>query len=99
MNLHRRLELLEKGFTGEPVLLKMPDGRTEKLQGRGDFLLDLVARSGRGDRTPELELIAQSISSTEPGGGHMIDLVRAFLNGPKDDTQSTPADSVRGTVG
>jgi hypothetical protein len=87
MSLRRRLELLEEQFTGEPVLLKMPDGRTEKLQGRGDFLLDLVARSGRGDRTPELELIAQSISSTEPGGGHMIDLVRAFLNGPKEDAQ------------
>jgi len=28
-----------------------------------------------------MELIAQSISSAEPGGGHMIDLVRAFLNG------------------
>jgi len=50
-------------------------------------VLDLVARSMSGDRTPELELIAQSISSTEPGGGHMIDLVRAFLNGPKEDAQ------------
>jgi hypothetical protein len=29
-----------------------------------------------------MELIAQSISSVEPGGGHMIDLVRALLNGP-----------------
>ena len=87
MNLHRRLELLEKRSTGEPVLLKMPDGRRETLQGRGDYLLDLVARSGRGERTPELELIAQSISSTEPGGGHMFDLVRAFLNGPTGDAR------------
>jgi hypothetical protein len=87
MNLHRRLKLLERQFTGEPVLLKMPDGRTEKLQGRGDFLLDLVARSMNGDRTPEMELIAQSVSSTEPGGGHLVDVVRAFLNGPNEDAQ------------
>jgi hypothetical protein len=87
MNLHRRLELLEKRFTGGTVLLKMPDGRTEKIQGRGDFLLDLVARSMNGDRTPEMELIAQSIGSTEPGGGHLVDVVRAFLHGPKEDAQ------------
>jgi hypothetical protein len=87
MNLRRRLELLEEQLTGEPALLKMPDGRTERLPGRGDYLLDLVARSMSGDRTPELELIAQSISCTEPGGGHMIDLARAFLNGPKEDAR------------
>ncbi len=87
MNLHRRLELLEKQFTRGSVLLKMPDGRTEKLQGPGDFLLDLVARSMNGDRTPEMELIAQSISSTEPGGGRLVDVVRAFLNGPNEDAR------------
>jgi hypothetical protein len=84
MNLHRRLELLEKRLTSEPVVLQMPDGRVERLRGRGDYLLDLVLRAWRGDRTPEMELIAQSISSTEPGGGHMLDLVQAMLNGPKD---------------
>ena len=68
----------------DPVELKMPDGRIETLPGCNDYVLDLVARTVRGDRTPEMELIAQSISSAEPGGGHMIDLVRAFLNGPVD---------------
>ena len=86
MNVRRRLELLEKRISSEPIILKMPDGRTERICGRGDYLLDLVMRSVRGDRTPELELIAQSISSTEPGGGHMLDLVRTFLNGPQEDT-------------
>jgi hypothetical protein len=81
INLHRRLEALEKQFTSEPILLKMPDGRIETLPGYNEYVLDLVARAGRGDRTPEMELIAQSIGSAEPGGGHMIDLVRAFLNG------------------
>lgn len=56
-------------------------------EGRGDYVLDLFSSAFLGDRTPEIELIAQSISSTEPGGGHMLDLVRAILNGPWEDTK------------
>jgi len=82
VNLHRRLALLEQQLTTEPILLLMPDGRTETL--RGD-VLDWFTRALRGDRTPEIELIAQSESSTEPGGAHMIDLVRALLNGPAEN--------------
>jgi len=81
VNLYRRLALLEQQLTSEPIVLLMPDGRTETL--RGD-VLDLFSRAIRGDRTPEIELIAQSESSTEPGGAHMIDLVRALLNGPAE---------------
>jgi hypothetical protein len=83
INLRRRLEALEKGVTTEPIVLHMPDGRTETL--RGD-VLDLFSRAVGGERTPEMELISQSISSVEPGGAHMIDLARALLNGPRQDT-------------
>ena len=79
INLHRRLEALENQLTSEPILLLMPDGRTQRL--RSD-VLDLFSRAVRGDRTPEIELIAQSTSSAEPGGGKMIDLARALSNGP-----------------
>jgi hypothetical protein len=83
MNLHRRLEALEKELTGsELIVLYMPDGRTETLRGN---VLELFSRARNGDRTPEVELIAQSISSTEPGGAHMIDLARALLNSPCAD--------------
>ena len=92
MKIQRRLELLEKRLMSEPIMLLMPDGRTETLRGRRYYTLDLFKRACEGDRTPELELIAQSISSTEPGGGHMLDMVRAILNraaddGSADDTQ------------
>jgi hypothetical protein len=30
-------------------------------------------------------LISQSIGSVEPGSAHLIDLVRALLNGPTED--------------
>ena len=89
MNLHRqiyrRLELLEKPLNGEPIVLQMPDGHTETICGRGDYVLDLFVRACRGDRTTEIELVAQSVSSTEPGAGRMLELTRALLNGPKDD--------------
>ena len=79
MNLNRRLEALEKQITSEPIVLLMPDGRTETLRGE---VLNLFSRAVSGDRTPEMELIARSISSMEPGGAHIIDLVRALLTGP-----------------
>jgi hypothetical protein len=84
-HIYRRLELLEKRFTSEPIVLFMPDGSAEMLRGRGDYLLDLFVRACHGERTPELELIAQSVSSAEPGGGQMIELTRDALNRPKDD--------------
>jgi hypothetical protein len=74
----------------------MPDGRSETLPVHNDYALDLFICATRGERTPELELIAQSVSSTEPGSAHMIDLVRAFLNGPQDgsriEQQKKPTD-------
>lgn len=83
MSLRRRLEALEKGKAGDdPIILHMQDGRTEMLPGGSDYMLDLFTRACRGDRTPEMALIAQCVSASEPGGAHMIDLARAFLNGP-----------------
>jgi hypothetical protein len=86
MNIYCRLKLLEKRLSSEPIRLCMPDGRTETLRGRRHYVLDLFLRACRGDRTPEIELIAESVSSVEPGGGHMLELARAFLNGPNDET-------------
>jgi hypothetical protein len=77
------LELLEKPLNSEPIVLQMPDGRTETLCGRGDYVLDLFLRACRGDLAPEIELVAQSVSSAEPGGGRMLELARALLNGPQ----------------
>ena len=93
VNLRRRLEALEQDLSSEPILLLMPDGRTETLPGHNDYVLNLLSRAVRGDRAPEMELIARSQSSTEPGGAHMIDLVRALLNGPNEDgrAEASPA--------
>ena len=92
VNLHRRLEALEQDLSsGEFIVLLMPDGRTETLHGHNDYVLDLLGRAVRGDRTPEMELIARSQSSTEPDGAHMIDLVRALLNGPVSDGRPEPS--------
>lgn len=80
LNLHRRLAVLERQCRiSGPIVLLMPDGRTETLRNN---VLDLFASAFHGDRTPQVELIAQSISSIEPDGSHMIDLVRAVLNSP-----------------
>ena len=83
MSLRRRIEALERSqLGGEPIILRMSDGRSEILRGN---VLELLSHVVRGDRTPEVELIAQSISSTEPGSGQLIDLARALLNSPYTD--------------
>jgi hypothetical protein len=83
VNLRRRLEALEKNLSsGDLIVLLMPDGRTETLPGHNDYVLNLLGRAVGEDRTPEMDLVARSVGSTEPGGAHMIDLVRALLNGP-----------------
>jgi hypothetical protein len=85
MNLKRRLKALEKGVVSEPIKLQMPDGSTVTLRGAGDYTLHLLARASRGDRTSESGLVARSISSIEPGSGHLLDLARAILNSPTED--------------
>ncbi len=85
MNLRRRLELLETRHISEPpITLLMPDGRTETLRGNPDYIGDLVARAVYGDMAPDVVLLARSVSSTEPGGGRMLELARAILNSPTE---------------
>jgi len=85
MKLIRRIEALENLHATElPVTLLMPDGRVETLRGSGDYVGDLVARAVYGDRAPDVELLARSVSSTEPGGGRMLELARAIMNSPTE---------------
>ena len=67
MKLNKRLEVLESEIINEPIVLTMPGGRTETLP--WNQACGLLARSICNERTPAIELVAQSISSTEPGGG------------------------------
>jgi hypothetical protein len=79
----RRLEALEKGSgSAERIVLLMPDGHSETLPGHD--AVSLLGRALGGDLTPEMELIARSVNSTEPDGAHMIDLARALLNSPTE---------------
>jgi hypothetical protein len=78
VNLRRRLEALEQDLRSEPIVLLMSDNRAETLPGHNDYALNLLSRSVRADRTPAMELIARSQSSTEKGGAHMIALVGRF---------------------
>jgi hypothetical protein len=70
------------------TLLKLavdPNGRVVTLP--GGCAGDLLVRACRGDRTPEIELLAQSIGSTEPGGGRLVELARALLNSPTEEIE------------
>ena len=80
MNLARRVSRLESWFLpSEPIVLEMRDGSTRKIEGRGDIALRLVGLAARGERTPELALVAESVSASEPGGGRLVELTRSLL--------------------
>jgi hypothetical protein len=89
--LHRRIETLERELVSEPAILTMPDGRTATIPG-GEHLLNLMGRVHRGatpEQAAQLDLIRRSTDSSEPGGGRMIELIRALLLGPAEPAASS----------
>jgi len=86
MNLNRRLAILERGFSTEPTVLIMPDGSAASINGPGDYLMLLlgvaVDENVSSEQAVHLDLIRRCTASKEPGGGHMVDLIRALLLGP-----------------
>ena len=88
MKLKRRIEALEMGLITDPTILTMPDGRTVTITGPGDYmvrLLGVVFRGATPAQAAQLDLIRRSTEISEPGGGHMAELVRALLLSPVDD--------------
>ena len=84
--------MLEKGFSTEPTVLIMPDGRTVSINGPGDYLMQLLGVAVDGEdagpqQAAHLDLIRRCTASKEPGGGHMVDLIRALLLGPVGSEQ------------
>lgn len=90
--LRRRIEALEKRNPSFPTYLTMADGSIVTIDGKGDYILGLLARSiNDTGATPEqkrqLDLIRQSVGIEQKGGGLMCQLVRALMLGPRDDEE------------
>ena len=86
-HLEKRVRALEARLVSDPVILHFADGSTKEIRGPGDFLLGLFSTAfGGADPNPlqaaQLELIGRSLKAEEPGGGSMIELLRALLNSP-----------------
>jgi hypothetical protein len=86
MRFDRRIQALERRLVFEPVTLFFADGSSTQICGRRDYVLNLFAAACRGEHSPQLELIARRVRSQEPGGGQMMDLARALLNGPVEQS-------------
>ena len=92
MTLKRRVETLERRLICDPTTLFFADGTSAQISGRSDYILDLFAAAVRGERSPDTALISRSVRSEELGGGHMLDLARALLNGPVEEQGSQPGE-------
>ena len=85
MNIRQRIAQLEQKITTDPIVLTMADGTEMPLPLSTDpFKLLGIATKGTANPSQQrqLDLIAQSVSSREPDGAHLVDLLRAYLNGP-----------------
>jgi hypothetical protein len=84
MRLEKRVRALEARLIGAPVILHFADGSKRELLGSGDFLLHLFySACGGADLNPgqvaQLNLICQSVSAKEPGGGRMCEVLQAVF--------------------
>jgi len=87
MRLEKRIRALEARLIADPVILQFANGGMKEICGPGDFVLDLFRAALGGtdlnsQQAAQLDLIRESVTAEEPGGGHMVELLRALLNSP-----------------
>ncbi len=82
MNIRRRLEVLERGILRDPLMLTMPNGRTETMLAHGDYLLRLFLAATRKEALSPKQAANLNLIRRSTGGNPMIDMIRCFLDGP-----------------
>jgi len=83
--MHRRLEVLERCWTSEPITLHFADGSTSTIPARRrgrDSALEFFRAVLGGERCPELDPIAAAVRIDEPEG-HMCELAQALYLSPR----------------
>ena len=82
-NLEKRIAALESRPQSGEIVLTMPDGKLQTIYlGRAEDVANVFARAMQEPDSPTADSIRRSVSSTEPGGGRMIELCRALLASP-----------------
>jgi hypothetical protein len=84
----KRIQSLEQALQLEPTVLFFADGSTAELRGSLHFgrLCRAMGdeKSASPDEQAALGLIRRSVRCQEPGGAHMIELLRAILLSPNE---------------
>lgn len=92
MRLEKRIRAVETRKTPDPVVLYFEDGSTREICGRGDFLFELFQGICGEDISPSqaahLALIRRAICVREPGGGHMVELMKSLIDEPVEQPSS-----------
>ena len=90
MSFDKRLDALETHFSsGESeIIFQMGDGSTRVIPlQRGEGVVDIYLAALDHPESQNARLIAAAVSSTEPGGGRLIELANALLNGPNQTNE------------
>jgi hypothetical protein len=100
MNLDQRLRRLETTFLDDPIVLFFEDGSTREIRYPGERILRLYTAAVSGQAEPgsttrqHLDWIRDANDYFNPGGGHMINLIRLVLAARAQEMQRPP-DCVR----
>jgi hypothetical protein len=83
MRLEERIRALEDRMLSRPVILHFADGSTRELRGPCGFLLKLFAGLSGEELDPEqaeqFELVRRCTSAEDPGGGHLVQMLKALM--------------------
>jgi hypothetical protein len=93
--LQSRVRTLESRLLADPVILHFADGSTGTIPSDVFVSQGLVAASFRGaKRTPKqtalLDLIRQTEFAEEPGGAHMVEVIKVLLDAAEVDPSLNP---------
>ena len=84
MKLTRRVQALESTILRDAIVLHFADGSMRALRGPRYFMLRILKAVGDAEgatawELEQLELIRRCVSAREPGGAHMVELVKVML--------------------
>jgi hypothetical protein len=93
MNLRRRVEKLQRRYSGQTITLTMPDGTHKGLTLRHGGALDFLMHCLDHPECAEAQWIRASVRQIDSNGGCVSNLAWALLNSPGIGSEEPTAES------
>jgi hypothetical protein len=100
MSLDKRLRRLETTLLSDPIVLVFADGSTRGIRYPGLGMLSLFMAALSAEQPDSLmrqhlDWIRDCVGYVDPGGGHMIEVIKLAMQANADEVCRSPAPCVR----